>query len=162
MSDKKSLQPLQKTHESLQQIKTALTPFLTLLHEYHHQSSDSSQIKQFDKQEIAEAEAAVSLAMGTLRYMAQRLKGQGQSSKNKKKKQKDPLRLELDKMRRTLVECKSLRNSDNGTGKGGDDAKRKNQSGKKKEGSASKRRRSGDEKDTSTTNKSPGKKLKIK
>ncbi len=159
MSDKKSLQPLQKTHESLQQIKTALTPFLKLLYEYHHQSSDSSQSKQFDKQEIAEAEAAVSLAMGTLRYMAQRLKGQGQSSK--KKKQKDPLRLELDKMRRTLVECKSLRNSDNGTDKGGDGAKSKNQSGKKKEGSASKRRRSGDEKDTST-NTSPGKKLKIK
>jgi len=107
MSDKKALEPLKKTHQSLLQIKETLTPFLILLDQYHNQTSDlykSSNNPTYSKQEIAEAEAAVSLAMGTLRYMAHRLKGE-----IKGKKKNDPLRMELDKMRKTLVQCKSLR-----------------------------------------------------
>ena len=127
MSDKAALQPMKRTNESLKQIKATLTPFLTLLDKYHNQTSDSSK-SNFNKQEITEAEAAVALAMGTLRYMAHRLKGQA-----KGQKKNDPLRMELDKMRKTLVQCKALR-------------KDKEEELKKKEnnirgGSASKRRR---------------------
>jgi len=111
--------PLQRTSECLNKIKENLTPFLELLDRYHNQqrngngssSSNSSGKKKdavkFDKQEITEAEAAVALAMGTLRYMAHRLKGNARGQ-NKN----DPLRLELDKMRKTLVSVKKLRRDD--------------------------------------------------
>ena len=129
MSDEKALLPMKRTNESLKQIKATLTPFLTLLDKYHNQTSETSKSK-FDRQEIAEAEAAVSLAMGTLRYMAHRLKGH-----SKGKKKNDPLRMELDKMRRTLVQCKGLR-KENKNQQGGEKDKQND-----KKGSASKRRR---------------------
>ena len=121
MPNNDALIPLQRTSECLNKIKENLTPFLELLDRYHNQqrngtgsssgTSNSSGKKKdavkFDKQEITEAEAAVALAMGTLRYMAHRLKGNARGQ-NKN----DPLRLELDKMRKTLVAVKKLRRDD--------------------------------------------------
>jgi len=114
MSDESALAPLRKTSESLQQIKQSLTPFLNLLDKYHNQEQDSkakakanananAKTNEFDKQQIVEAESAVALAMGTLRYMAHRLKGEERGKKNN-----DPLRMELDRMRKTLVQVKAL------------------------------------------------------
>jgi regulator of replication initiation timing len=117
MPNNDALIPLQRTSECLNKIRENLTPFLELLDRYHNQqkngngsSSSASKKKgavKFDKQEITEAEAAVALAMGTLRYMAHRLKGNARGQKKN-----DPLRLELDKMRKTLVAVKKLRRDD--------------------------------------------------
>mmetsp|Transcript_11997 Transcript_11997/g.13946 ORF Transcript_11997/g.13946 Transcript_11997/m.13946 type:complete len:198 (+) Transcript_11997:214-807(+) len=57
-----------------------------------------------DAYQIKEAEAAVALSIGTLRYMAFRLKGQSNG-----RKKNDPLRMELDKIRKTLVELRQLK-----------------------------------------------------
>lgn len=111
MSTKESLAALKKTHEALKKIKESLEPFLDLLNKYRQQqysSIESSNIvgntsKKIELFQITEAEAAVALSIGTLRYMALRLKGQKSSGKN------DPLRIELDKMRKTLVELKKLK-----------------------------------------------------
>jgi hypothetical protein len=104
MSDESALAPLRKTNESIQQIKETLTPFLNLLDKYNNQEQEvNKNANEFDKQEIVEAEAAVALAMGTLRYMAHRLKGEERG-----KTKNDPLRMELDRMRKTLVQVKAL------------------------------------------------------
>jgi len=108
MSDESALAPLRKTNESIQQIKETLMPFLNLLDKYNNQEQDSNanankHANEFDKQEIVEAEAAVALAMGTLRYMAHRLRGEERGKTNN-----DPLRMELDRMRKTLVQVKAL------------------------------------------------------
>eukprot|EP00979_Chaetoceros_neogracilis_P001111 scaffold197_cov268-Chaetoceros_neogracile.AAC.26 len=120
MSDKAALAPLKRTNGSIQQIKHTLTPFLNLLDKYHNSEKTS---QTFDKQQIVEAESAVALAMGTLRYMAHRLKGEERG-----KDKNDPLRMELDKMRRTLVQVKRLRKPEMKT------------SSEEKVGSASKRK----------------------
>ncbi len=143
MSDEKALLPLKRTSEALKQIKVALTPFLILLDKYHNQSSETSK-STFDKQDIAEAEAAVSLAMGTLRYMAHRLQG-----RSKGKKKNDPLRMELDKMRKTLVQCKGLRKE-----KKSPNDEEATSSKDNNRGSATKRRRI----DEDTTTSKPSKK----
>ena len=111
MSTEESLAALKKTHEAVKKIKESLEPFLDLLNKYRQQqhiSIESSNIvgnasKKIELFQITEAEAAVALSIGTLRYMALRLKGQKSSGKN------DPLRIELDKMRKTLVELKKLK-----------------------------------------------------
>lgn len=51
----------------------------------------------------AEAEAAVALAMGTLRYMGARLRGSDVA-----RKKGDPLRTELDKIRGLMVSLREL------------------------------------------------------
>lgn len=119
MPNNDALKPLQRTSECLNKIKENLTPFLELLDRYHNQQSNGNgsgasnvngkkkEAIKFNKQEITEAEAAVALAMGTLRYMAHRLKGNARGQKKN-----DPLRLELDKMRKTLVAVKKLRRDD--------------------------------------------------
>ena len=56
-----------------------------------------------DPHRRAEAEAAVALAMGTLRYMGARLRGLDQGCKKG-----DPLRMELDKIRGMLVALRKL------------------------------------------------------
>jgi|AntRauTorckE5430_2_1112549.scaffolds.fasta_scaffold01558_3 hypothetical protein len=120
MSDKAALAPLKRTNGSIQQIKQTLIPFLNLLDKYHNSEKTS---QTFDKQQIVEAESAVALAMGTLRYMAHRLKGEERG-----KDKNDPLRMELDKMRRTLVQVKRLQKPEMKT------------SSEEKVGSASKRK----------------------
>lgn len=126
MADEKALLPLKKTSESIKQIKKTLTPFLKLLDKYYNQSSLDKR-KEFDIQRIAEAEAAVALAMGTMRYMAFRLKGQERG-----KKKNDPLRMELDKMRKALVQVKSLRKEDGGEKKSTSDTGNKQNSASKR------------------------------
>jgi hypothetical protein len=137
MADEKALLPLKKTSESIKQIKKTLTPFLKLLDKYYNQSSLDKR-KEFDIQRIAEAEAAVALSIGTMRYMAFRLKGQERG-----KKKNDPLRMELDKMRKALVQVKSLRKEDSA------DKKSTNDTGSK-QNSASKRKRIEHDDDSST------------
>lgn len=117
MSESSSLVPLKKTYESLKKIQETLIPFLELVNRYYQQQkeinggggsllskdTDSVQGKKIELFQITEAEAAISLSVGTLRYMAFRLKGQKSDGKN------DPLRLELDKIRKTLVELRKLK-----------------------------------------------------
>jgi len=73
-----------------------------------------------DVHQIAQAHAAVALSVGTLRYMANRLQGRrytkntdddddsDDDTDERGNKKKDPLRMELDKMRRTLVQVQKL------------------------------------------------------
>ncbi|KAL9179739.1 hypothetical protein ACHAXT_007709 [Thalassiosira profunda] len=69
----------------------------------------------------AEAEAAVSLALGTLRYMGARLRGLDRG-----RKKGDPLRAELDKMRGLLV---ALRKVEEGTKKEKKEGKKEDDGG---------------------------------
>ena len=69
----------------------------------------------------AEAEAAVSLALGTLRYIGARLRGLDRG-----RKKGDPLRAELDKMRGLLV---ALRKGEEGTKKEEKEGKREDGGG---------------------------------
>ncbi|KAL9183893.1 hypothetical protein ACHAXT_004749 [Thalassiosira profunda] len=69
----------------------------------------------------AEAEAAVSLALGTLRYMGARLRGLDRG-----RKKGDPLRAELDKMRGLLV---ALRKVEEGTKKEEKEGKKEDDGG---------------------------------
>jgi regulator of replication initiation timing len=97
-----SLRPLKRTRESLDQISACLSPFVSLLDRYNRsvgRRNDKS--LEFDKRKIAEAKMAIALSMGTLRYMAAKLQG------NKVEKS-DPLRIELDKLRKVLVEFNAL------------------------------------------------------
>ena len=107
MSSDSDLLPLKRTIDAIKQIRITLVPFLRLL---DRQKTDSlrdiqNTISQnLDQHQVAEAEAAVALAVGTLRYMAARLNGQ-----SKGKKTNDSLRMELDKMRKTLVLLRGLK-----------------------------------------------------
>jgi regulator of replication initiation timing len=97
-----SLRPLKRTRESLDQISTCLTPFISLLDRYNSSvGRRNDNLSEFDTNKIAEAKMAVALSMGTLRYMAARLRGD-------KIEKNDPLRIELDKMRKILMEFNSL------------------------------------------------------
>ena len=105
MSSKTSIRSLQKTHESLKQIQERLEPFLDLITQYDEQQSEENN-KTIDLYEITEAEAAIALSIGTLRYMALRLRGKKSSDESGKN---DTLRMELDKIRKTLVELRKLK-----------------------------------------------------
>lgn len=88
MSGPPDLKPLKQVKTALADIKTQLKPFLQLLKK-----------KESDLQQRAQAHAVVSLSLGTLRYMAVRLAG-----KDEGRKEDDPLRQELNQMRKVLVE----------------------------------------------------------
>jgi len=146
-----SLDPLHKTLESLKEIKLALLPFLRILKSdrshnskstsastpasKNNESSNKKRSRPDDDDDKisscpaltphrrAEAEAAVALAIGTLRYMGARLRGLDQG-----RKKGDPLRMEMDKIRGMLVALRNLE-SDGVDGGGG-----KKGSLKKKEG----------------------------
>jgi hypothetical protein len=135
MSSTNSLAPLKKTQNAVLQIRKALTPYIKLLKRHHTQRTGSTSSnttgtgtteKPIDKFQITEAEAAVALSIGTLRFIAARLKGQ-----NKGKDKNDPLRMELDKMRKTLVELRGLEtrvkgsNKTNGAGTGAGNKKKR-------------------------------------
>ena len=109
---KPAIEALQKTIESITSIKTALVPFLKVL-KNDNQTSHSSSKKisnirsnneQLSPYKKKEADAAVALAVGTLRYMGERLKGLDRG-----RKKDDPLRQELDKIRGMLVSLKALK-----------------------------------------------------
>jgi len=139
-----SLDPLHKTLESLKEIGSAVLPFLRLLKDDDNnssrQQSSSSIHSETKKKRIrpdndvsgnaqsadpslrlnphrrAEAEAAVALAIGTLRYMGARLRGLDRG-----RKKGDPLRMELDKIRGMLVALRKLERSGNSAGDGGNE-----------------------------------------
>jgi hypothetical protein len=112
---------LKQTKQALHQIRETLEPFLALLEMAYrsrkrsshqrltHNDTDSTQ-QHISSFQVAEAEAAVALAMGTLRFMARRLQGKGEKSTGNHAPTKDPLRLELEKMRKVLTDLKQLKN----------------------------------------------------
>lgn len=68
--------------------------------------NEQSTTPQLTPPRRAEAEAAVALAIGTLRYMGARLRGLDRG-----RKKGDPLRMELDKIRGMLVALRKLEGS---------------------------------------------------
>ena len=125
------LKQLQKSNEAINQIKTAIDPYLQLLQESSSStsstttttttttSSSSNSItnvtnpnrltgkkrpRELSANQITEAQAAIALTIGTLRYMAARLQGL-----NRGKDKNDSLRMELDKMKKTLVKLRGLK-----------------------------------------------------
>mmetsp|Transcript_42614 Transcript_42614/g.72682 ORF Transcript_42614/g.72682 Transcript_42614/m.72682 type:complete len:200 (+) Transcript_42614:119-718(+) len=129
-----SLDPLRKTLDSLKEIKSALFPFLRLLKDDDNceqspkRHSNTSKTNEWSNKkrsrpnddenddelstkskitpyQRAEAEAAVALAIGTLRYMGARLQGLDRG-----RKKGDPLRMELDKIRGMLVSLSKMEN----------------------------------------------------
>lgn len=129
-----SLAPLRKTLEALKEIRSTLTPFLRLLkvddvniakasgtpsskmkkRRHLSESNDeedgtaSTISRPLDPHRRAEAEAAVALAIGTLRYMGGRLRGLDQG-----RQKGDPLRKELDKLRGMLVSLRKIEKEEN-------------------------------------------------
>jgi len=110
MSESKPLAALQKTQEALQEIRKQLKPFLLELgvdpaadltpNEAGNKDKALSELKQStaSKETTIKASMAVALAMGTLRYMGARLRGLDQGRKSD-----DPLRVELNEMRKLMV-----------------------------------------------------------
>lgn len=105
------IDPLLKTIESLKEIRSALLPYVRLLnaggrkrkrHDDKIIDEDACTTKLLPHQR-AEAEAAVALAIGTLRYMGARLRGSDVG-----RKKGDPLRIELDKIRGLMVSLREL------------------------------------------------------
>mmetsp|Transcript_20989 Transcript_20989/g.38113 ORF Transcript_20989/g.38113 Transcript_20989/m.38113 type:complete len:160 (+) Transcript_20989:87-566(+) len=93
MATKEALDGLKKTGEALQEIKKQLKPFVDRL--------DSAEGKG-----LAQAQAAVALSLGTLRYMGARLRGLDQG-------RNDALRQELNEMRRVLTAVEKLKDDTN-------------------------------------------------
>jgi hypothetical protein len=97
MATKEALDALQKTDLALQDIRTKLQPFLATL-ESHAESNNNSRSAR-DNQgpkpaKLALSQTAVALSLGTLRFMSARLRG---------RKVDDPVRTELNHMRKLLV-----------------------------------------------------------
>ena len=88
-----SLNALDATQKALKEIKLRLEPLLVPI-----RSDDA------DPQEIASAQAGIALTLGTLRFMAQRMKGTKVGSK-------DPIRLELNRLRQLLVKVQKKSSS---------------------------------------------------
>ncbi|KAL7498128.1 hypothetical protein ACHAWT_009652 [Skeletonema menzelii] len=166
------LQPLHKTLIALKEIKSSLLPFLKLLRDDDnaHKSADekkknnSSKNETHSKQQLtphkrAEAEAAVALAVGTLRYMGSRLKGLDRG-----RKKGDPLRKELDQIRGLLVSLRKIeseeekkKKNDASTTKEEDPRSKKEVAGKT---SADNKKRRSDDGDTEDSTAASGKKNK--
>jgi hypothetical protein len=101
MGETPNVEALQKTRDALMEIRVSLLPYVKLL-----KSQES--VKKIDRSaadasKLAEAQSVVALAVGTLRYMGARLSGKDQG-----RHKTDPLRIELDKMRQTLVTLRKL------------------------------------------------------
>lgn len=87
MAPSQSLKSLQQSKSAIQDIHTQLKPFLSRLKE-----ENDGHLK-------AQAQAAVALSIGTLRYIEARLKG-----KDEGRKAEDPLRQELNHIRKILAD----------------------------------------------------------
>ena len=97
----RQLESLEKVKSALRQISKSLSPYLSYLQ--HHNESDGQSSNEKEKYR-AEIEVSISLAIGTLKYMAARLKGCNV-------KPGDPLRLELDNIRKILKQVKKGRDT---------------------------------------------------
>jgi hypothetical protein len=89
MATQKALEALKKTTEALKGINAKLQPVLQKLND-----------NDFDKNK-PEAKATVALSIGMMRYMGARLRGLDQG-----RKPDDPLRKELNNMKKVLAEIK--------------------------------------------------------
>lgn len=136
MATKEALEGLKKTGAALAEIKMQLKPFL-------------DRLETAEGKALAQAQAAVALSVGTLRYMGARLRGLDQG-----RKADDPLRQELNEMKRVLKAVEQMKDDDAGSAKKGkkNDAKRKRTPEKR----TPRKRKAGDEVEEkqSTTNKS--------
>ena len=126
MASSTELTPLRKTVDALKEIRKQILPFLRVI-----ESSENDDDGNDDsKHALAEARAAVALAVGTLRHMGARLGGRGGGGTGDKN---DPLRLELERMRKMLVTLRKVdkRGDTNKSAKqsGNNDAKKKSASG---------------------------------
>lgn len=162
------LQPLHKTLHALKEIRSSLLPFLKLLQDDAdaQQSADdkkksnnmsnkngtSTKQQQLTPHKRAEAEAAVALAIGTLRYMGSRLKGLDRG-----RKKGDPLRKELDQIRGLLVSLRKIESEEEKKKKNDSSTPKEEESRttKDKAGKTSAKRRSDDntEDNVATTSK---------
>ena len=162
------LQPLHKTLHALKEIRSSLLPFLKLLQDDAdaQQSADdkkrnnnissknetSTKKQQLTPHKRAEAEAAVALAIGTLRYMGSRLKGLDRG-----RKKGDPLRKELDQIRGLLVSLRKIESEEEKKKKNDSSTPKEEESRttKDKAGKTSAKRRSDDntEDNVATTSK---------
>ena len=116
-----SFEALNKTLESLKEIRSALIPFIQLLKDDDELNSPSKE-KRGDDSKVnnekltphkrAEAQAAVALAIGTLRYMGARIRGLDRG-----RKKDDPLRIELNKIRGMLVSLRKIESAEKDDGK---------------------------------------------
>eukprot|EP00555_Chaetoceros_dichaeta_P005487 CAMPEP_0198252746 /NCGR_PEP_ID=MMETSP1447-20131203/3226_1 /TAXON_ID=420782 /ORGANISM="Chaetoceros dichaeta, Strain CCMP1751" /LENGTH=178 /DNA_ID=CAMNT_0043938119 /DNA_START=42 /DNA_END=574 /DNA_ORIENTATION=- len=160
-----TLKPLNETLKALNKIKTSLFPFLHILDRHHNNNNPTTRRPygndddddDYDVHQIAEAHAAVALSIGTLRYMANRLQGRRNTTADddddddddeedagdESKTKQDPLRMELDKMRRTLVEVKKLQR---GMGSSMDDIGKKRKDTVEKSGGTRQTQNSGEKK----------------
>mmetsp|Transcript_19671 Transcript_19671/g.29186 ORF Transcript_19671/g.29186 Transcript_19671/m.29186 type:complete len:141 (+) Transcript_19671:146-568(+) len=88
------IKDIQKTKDAISMIKKELKPFVSRL------DSDDATKK-------AQAQAVVALSIGTLRYMGARLQG-----KDEGRKKDDPLRQELDQMRKVIIQIEKKRKAE--------------------------------------------------
>lgn len=116
MASKKGLEALQKTDVAIKSIHSKLSPFLKYLQENEGVDFDSEEQKKYDDRTVSRsmsrqrrtsaadrkrralAQSTVALSLGTLRYMGYRLRGLDRG-----RKADDPLRKELNRMRKVLV-----------------------------------------------------------
>ena len=99
MATPKALDALEKTKQALAGIKTKLQPVLSRL-----------QDETLDDGTKAHANATIALSIGMMRYMGSRLRGLDQG-----RNADDPLRKELNNMRRVLAEIKKKNASKKGS-----------------------------------------------
>lgn len=93
MATKEALEGLKKTGDALHEIKLQLQPFI-------------QKLETAEGKALAQAQAAVALSVGTLRYMGARLRGLDQG-------RNDALRQELNEMRRVMTAVEKLKDDTN-------------------------------------------------
>ena len=119
MASSKELAPLRKTVDALTEIRKQIQPFLRVIESSDGGDNDDvNSSSKHDAHSVAEARTAVALAVGTLRHMGARLGGRGGGGSGDKN---DPLRLELERMRKMLV---TLRKVDTRRAANGDEKKK--------------------------------------
>lgn len=87
MASAKALDALRKAEDAIKEIQMQVKPFMAL-----------AEKEIATARQRAQAQAAIALSLGTLRYMGARLRGLDQG-----RRKEDPLRQELDHMRKLLV-----------------------------------------------------------
>mmetsp|Transcript_31845 Transcript_31845/g.46422 ORF Transcript_31845/g.46422 Transcript_31845/m.46422 type:complete len:237 (-) Transcript_31845:364-1074(-) len=160
-SSKSILTPLQKTKSALKEIDRALHPHLRLLKRLRCKHNKGGDIyADYDDprrmQQLAEAQTAVSLAIGTLNYIGNRLKGSDEG-----KKKGGPLRTELDRMRAMLVTLRKLQSSADAANAGESIKKTENEKSAEKSDVVNSTERSSENSESSPKGKREAGKLKL-
>jgi hypothetical protein len=101
MSTSKSLTALEKTKEAVSEITRRLKPVLERLQREDAAATSGTEPTTSATAPAGEAEATIALSIGMMRYMGARLRGLDQG-----RKPDDPLRIELNTMKRVLAEIK--------------------------------------------------------